>query len=166
MDPVIHVGFSTPTKFNPVSWLVRKFTSSTVSHAWFLYYSELHQTDMVVEAHELGFRTLSFEHFKKENVIVAVHTPKFPLILGFRRVTKAYLGTGYDWGGLIGMAVVKIGRMLKRRWKNPFRGKNHVFCSEAVYRSMKWSPGYEKLRQDPDSVDPEDLMRHLAQHRL
>lgn len=161
MDTSIRVGFSTPRRFNPISWIVRKFTGSRCSHAWFLFWNSRLKMEVVMEAHELGFRLIPYDRFKKENIVVAVLKTKHPIDEGLIRVAQRYLGTGYDFGGLIGMAIVKIGQWLKVKWGNPFRSPKHVFCSEAVYRAMQWSPGYENLKADADSEDPELLMKQL-----
>lgn len=166
MSSNVRVGFSTPKWFNPVSWLVRKVTKSRCSHAWFLYYSDTFDIELVAEAHELGFRIQPYDRFKKDNIVVAVFIPKFPIDDGLKMVVQKYLTTGYDWGGLFGMAVVKLGQMFKRRWRNPFRSAKHVFCSEAVYRAMKASKGYEDLADDPDSEDPQLLMDHFERHEI
>lgn len=166
MDENVRVGFSTPKRFNPISWLVRKVTGSRCSHAWFLYYSDTFDMEMVAEAHELGFRLQPYERFLEDNIVVAVITPKFPIDNGLKCVVREYLTTGYNWGGLLGMAIVALGRKLKKRWNNPLRSPKHVFCSEAVYRAMKWSKGYESIDEDPESVDPEELMKHLEAHEL
>src|SRR6267154_592936 len=158
MDTSVRIGFSTPRRFNPVSWVVRKFTGSKCSHAWFLFWNSRLKMEVVMEAHELGFRIIPYDRFKKENTVVVVLTPKHPIDDGLARVAQRYLGSGYDWGGLLGMAIVKDGMWFKRKWRNPFRGSKHVFCSEAVYRAMQWSPGYENLSTDiADSEDPELL---------
>lgn len=151
------IGFSTPKFFNPVSWLVRKFTRSRASHAFFVYHDVDFDMDMVMEAHELGFRLTPFEHFKRQNKLVALVVPKNNIDVGLRIVAHRYLGSMYDYAGLIGMAWVMVGRWLKRKWKNPFRGSKYVFCSEAVILAMKSSPGYEKLALDSDS-DPQGLL--------
>ena len=153
------VGFSTPKSFNPLSWLIRRLTGSRASHAFFVYYDHDFQMDVVMEAHELGFRLVPLEHFAKLNTIVKLVTPKFPIDIGVRMVAQRYLGSTYDYAGLIGMSVVMFGRFLKRKWKNPFRGSKSVYCSESVIDAMLWSPGYEKLDLDPDS-SPEDTLDH------
>ncbi len=157
------VGFSTPKSFNPVSWLVRQFTKSQCSHAWFLYTDKDFDMEMVMEAHELGFRLVPFEHFIKKNRVVAVFTPQHSIDEGLKHVATRYLGTMYDYTGLIGMVVVKVGQWLKKKWKNPFRGANNVFCSEAVVISMRWSEGYAQWDQDPDSEDPQALMDYFVE---
>ena len=157
------VGFSTPKFFNPVSWLVRKFTGSRASHAFFVYRDADFNMDMVMEAHELGFRLTPFEHFQKNNKIVALITPKNNIDEGLRVIAHRYLGSMYDYAGLVGMAVVMVGRWLKRKWSNPFRGSKLVYCSEAVILAMKASPGYGSMMLDSDS-DPQVLLNWFEQN--
>jgi len=158
------VGFSTPKMFNPVSWLVRMMTASRCSHTWFLYHDIDFDMEMVMEAHELGFRLIPYEHFKKHNIIVKVVIPASPIDEGLREVAQNFLGTAYNYAGLIGMAVVAIGRFLKLKWKNPLRTSKNVFCSQAVAKAMLLSPGYAHLDLDPDTEEPEDLMRFFEEH--
>ncbi|HZN93693.1 MAG TPA: hypothetical protein VFB81_13370 [Myxococcales bacterium] len=150
------IGFSTPRAFNPVSWLVRTFTASKASHAFFVYHDADFDMDMVMEAHEVGFRLTPLERFEKGNRIVKLVQPKNPIDSGLSLIARRYLGSMYDYAGLIGMSVVMFGRFFKRVWRNPFRGSRSVYCSESVVLAMKHSPGYEKLDLDPDS-SPQDL---------
>jgi len=150
------VGFSTPKMFNPVSWLVRKFTGSKASHAFFVYHDADFDMNMVMEAHELGFRLTPLKHFEKHNNILRLVSPKNPIDFGVKLVARRYLGTMYDYASLFGMIVVMVGRWLKRKWKNPARSSKNVYCSEAVILAMKQSPGYEKMDLDTEST-PQDL---------
>jgi hypothetical protein len=111
----------------------------------------------VLEAHEFGFRIVPLDSFKKHNTMVALVTPKHPIDVGLRVVAHRYLGTMYDYAGLIGMMVVVVGRWFQQKWKNPFRGAKNVYCSEAVILAMKQSAGYERLDLDSDS-SPQDLL--------
>ena len=104
------IGFSTPKQFNPVSWLVRTVTGSKASHAFFVYHDQDFDMDMVMEAHELGFRLTPFEHFKKKNKLVGLFVPKHPIDTGLKYVAQRYLGTMYDYSGLVGEIVVMAGR--------------------------------------------------------
>jgi hypothetical protein len=150
------IGFSTPKKFNPVSWLVRKLTKSRASHAFFIYRDEDWDADMVMEAHEVGFRLVPLDKFEKKNNIIKVVTPKYPIEVGTKEVALRYVGSRYDFEGLIGMFVVVVGGWFKRRWQNPFRSATNVFCSEAVVRAMMGSPGYA-TELDPE-ISPEALL--------
>lgn len=153
----MQVGFSTPRAFNPVSWVVRKFTGSRASHAFFVYFDVDFEMDVVLEAHELGFRLMPRKQFERYNRVVKLVTPRHPIDAGLKVVAQRYLGSMYDFAGLLGMAVVMVGRWLRRKWKNPFRGAKSVYCSEAVILAMKASPGYAELRLASDS-SPQDLL--------
>jgi hypothetical protein len=155
------IGFSTPKHFNPVSWLVRKFTGSRASHTFFVYLDVDFDLEFVMEAHELGFRLVPFERFKEANTLVGLFEPVKPVDEGLKFVAGRYLGTGYDYGGLLGELVVIAGRWFKRKWRNPIRSSSHVFCSEAVCMAMLQSPGYEDFKEDPDSVDPQTLLQYF-----
>lgn len=156
----VRIGFSTPRFFNPVSWAVRTLTGSRASHAFFVYFDKDWGMDCVLEAHEVGFRVVPFEHFRRNNRIVKLVTPQHSIEAGLRDVANHYLGSMYDFAGLIGMAVVMLGRWLKLKWRSPFRGARNVFCSEAVILAMKASPGYENLPLDSDS-SPQDLLNYF-----
>lgn len=155
---MIKIGFSTPKIFNPISWLVRKITKSRCSHAWFLYYDRDFDMQMVMEAHEVGFRILPLDRFEKHNSIVKILQPAYDIDLGLKKVAHQYLGSPYDFMGLLGMAWVALGRALKKVWKNPFRSSKYVFCSEAVVRAMLWSDGYKDIGLVPDRTDPQRLL--------
>lgn len=157
------VGFSTPNYFNPVSWLVRKFTGSRASHAFFVYHDQDFDMEMVMEAHELGFRLTPLEHFKKHNTIVKIIKPKHEIDGGLVEVANRYLGSMYDYAGLFGMAVVMVGRWLHRKWTNPFRGSKYVYCSESVILAMRSSPGYENLELDSEN-DPQALLTYFEKN--
>lgn len=152
------IGFSTPKSWNPLSAIVRWFTGSRASHAWFLYWDDDFQMDMVLEAHEMGLRLLPFAAFERKNNIVKIVQPRYDIETGLVEMGKL-LGTMYDFAGLVGMVVVLVGRSFKRRWKNPFRSPATVFCSEGVARAMLATPGYNGLPWDPETVDPETLIR-------
>jgi len=141
-----------------MSWLVRRLTGSTASHAFFVYQDEDWQTDIVMEAHELGFRVAPLAHFQKKNTLVATFYPKASIEVGVRYVAMEYLGTAYDYGGLFGGFVIMLGRWLRRKWDNPLNDAHSVFCSEAVVIALQKSnyPGSERMvAQD---TTPQDLL--------
>jgi hypothetical protein len=156
------IGFSTPKKFNPISWLVRKISGSTASHAFFIYSDKDWQADMVMEAHELGFRLIPLAHFEKKNEIVASFVPKQTIDDGVRFVALEYLGTVYDFGGLFGGALLMLGRWLKRKWHNPWDSSHAVFCSEAVVIAMQKTnyPGAGLLVAR--DTTPQDLLQFFT----
>lgn len=157
MSTAVSIGFSTPKSFNPISWVVRKFTKSRASHAWFLYYDTDFEMWMVMEAHEVGFRLIPFERFRSKNHVVGVFSTKTPLGDGLKWAAK-WIGTAYDFGGLIGMAFVIIGRIFKRRWHNPMQNSLAMFCSEMAVTVLQLSGvGWAKKTEAPET-SPEDLL--------
>jgi hypothetical protein len=156
------IGFSTPKKFNPVSWLVRKLTGSTASHAFFVYHDKDWDADMVLEAHEFGFRLMTLALFEKSNEIVATFNPRSPIDAGVQFVALEYLGRAYDWGGLLGSAVLLLGRWLKRKWHNPWNSSKAVFCSEVVVIALQKSGYLGAPELVPHDTTPQDLLEFLT----
>lgn len=155
------VGFSTQ-KYNPVSWLVRTITRSSCSHVWFLYYDQDFACDMVMDAHETGFRLIPYENFVKRNTVVAVLNPPENLDAGMAKAAK-WIGTHYDFVGLFGMGMVSLARALRTNLRNPFRSQTSVFCSEAVASVMQWSHCMGTATWDPESIRPDDILEYLRQ---
>jgi hypothetical protein len=163
------IGFSTPKSFNPVSWLIRKITRSQCSHAWVKYHDEDLDLDMVMEAHELGFRGISFDHFTKYNTIVKLIPVDVDVTPGLRLLARQ-LGNGYDYGGLIGMSIVMLlewcRRQLKWTWikiKNPLHAPGHLFCSAAIVLMLEES--HSKMVEDmlvPETIAPQKLLDLLS----
>ena len=156
-DNTIRIGFTTQIK-SPVSWLVRKLTKSQCSHAIFVYFDKDWQTDMVMEAADVGFRLISLEKFKKSNEIIALIAPPVDIDVGFKYVGLEYLGTMFDYFGLLGNGPILLGRWLKRKWHNPWNSPKSLFCSEAVVVALQKSgvPGADVLV--PQDTTPQDLM--------
>ncbi len=152
------IGFSTPRHFNPVSWLVRSMTGSEASHSFFLYWDDDFQCDMVLEAHEVGFRLITWKRFVKKNRIVGLVEPAHSLDKGFARLGD-WVGSVYDFGGLFGQIVVQFGRFLARKWRNPFRSAHSMFCSESVVRCMQWAGHPDAHKFTPKETAPQDLLR-------
>lgn len=160
----IRIGFSTVTN-SLVSRLVRWLTKSRCSHAFFVYFDEDWQTDMVMEASDAGFREIPLATFQKQNTIVAMIAPLMPLDEGLKFVALTYLGTAFDYTGLLGIGPTLLGRWLKRKWHNPWNTAAAVFCSEAVVVAMKrvWYPGAASLI--PSDTSPSDLLRFMGGFR-
>lgn len=171
MSLMAFVGFSTPKAFNPVSWLIRKVTNSQVSHAWVVYHSDLLDLDMVMEAHELGFRSLTLDHFKEKNKIVLM-TPVDVDVTPGLRLLAVHLGDNYDYAGLLGMSFVIMGTWFKRffkKWKkrvkNPWQEANRYFCSEAVVTMLQASNSRMVEDVVAENTSPQMLMDILLGKR-
>lgn len=149
------IGFSTPKKFNPVSWLVKQTSRSTVSHCFFVYHDRDWDSDMVMEAHELGFRLIPLAHFEKQNEIIASFVPVVPVDDGVKFVALEYLGSAYDFAGGF---LLLLWRWFGRKWRNPMINAKAIVCSEAVVIALQrvGYPGAAGLTQN--DVMPQDLL--------
>jgi hypothetical protein len=154
----LKIGFSTRSMV--LSRLIRWITRSKVSHTWMLYHNEEFDCDMVMEATWEGFRLIPFEVFKRQNVVVQVVEPKYPLDAGFKAAGR-WLGDKYDTKGLFGAIIPIIGKWFRRKWHNTWASKSALFCSEAVVDIMKASnyPGTENMIAA--DVGPEALLEFL-----
>lgn len=154
----ISVGFSSGR--GPVPWLIRRLTSSRVSHTFFLFRDPVFDADMVLEAVATGFHLVPYERWKVGHAIVAEVPIHKDLRRGMRHIASL-IGTHYDYAGLFGALVVLAGRWLKHKWHNPFRSRRSMFCSEAIVRVLAASsyPGASAL--DPEDTTPQDLLDFL-----
>lgn len=152
-DPeVVYIGFSTPRSWNPVSALIRAFSESEVSHAFWIAYSPLFEEWVVIEATEVGFRDTPLWRFRMTNDLQWVVKPLRDIRQGFVKVAQNHLGDRFDFEGLFGMPFVEAGKALKKPWKNPFRSSTHVFCSEGVLLSLVPQYGPLDPEQSPQFV--------------
>jgi hypothetical protein len=156
----IRIGFTTDTN-SLVSRLVRWLTRSECSHAIFIYFDQDWGVDMVLEASDVGFREIPLSNFLKKNTLVRTCVPKVPLEEGLKYVALTYLGTTFDYTGLLGNGPILLGRWLKRKWNNPWNTPGSVFCSEAVVVAMQQVeyPGAETLV--PMNTSPQDLLEFM-----
>lgn len=144
-----------------LSKLICRIDGSRASHAWILYHDMNLQTWMVLEAHETEVRAVTYSLFCKRNNIVSIRIPKFSIDAGLPKAASL-LGEKYDFAGLFGMAIVLLGRRLKKKWKNPFRSSHSQFCTDFVanvFISAKF-PGTESA--DPETTDIKDIDAWLA----
>ena len=159
----VRIGFSRARGVSGlISRVIMAFTGAKASHAWLLFYDASMRCDVVLDAHETGFRAVPWSYFQKKNHIVEVYEPKQNCD-GAIPVAAEWLGTPYDYAGLFGMVVVGVGRWLKKKWKNPgAAGMGKVYCSESVLwglRAVSY-PGVEAL--EPESTSPWDLRGFLS----
>ncbi len=161
---MVYVGFSTPKLWNPLSWAIRKATRARTSHAWLLVEDPLFQQRLVLEAAGAGFRLVSFSRFLQTERLVTIvelpHTlePALP-------AAGEWLGEKFDLVGLVGMAWVVAGQLLGRLWRNPFRSRRSLFCSESVVRTLRAAgfPGSGSLRME--DTTPAALLAFLSYAR-
>jgi hypothetical protein len=154
----VWVGFSTTNLW--ISRLIRFFTRSKASHAWLSYESNELNSIIVLEAH-YTFRALPYAFFKRQNTIVKeVEITKGDTSTMVAACAK-FLGTDYDYTGIVGGLIVSLGNWLKKKWKNPWGNPKVQTCSEAVVRALVAGGYPEADKFDPESVSPQDLIEFL-----
>jgi len=154
----VRIGFSTTDRI--LSRFIRWVSGSRVSHAWIVLPDPNFGCDMVLEAHETGFRLVPWDEWIDGEVIIKILPAPCDLSAGLKDIAR-FIGRPYDVGGLFGMAIVLIGRRFKKKWKNPLRSTWSVFCSEAVVRILQASD-FEPARDlDPETIGPEGLLNLL-----
>jgi len=153
----VWIGFSTTNLW--ISRLIRWFTKSKASHAWIAFESKELGTRIVLEAH-YTFRAVPYAWFKRRNRIVAeIEIPNAEAM-----VVKCaeFLGTDYDYTGLLGGIIVSLGQLFGRRWRNPWGNPRLPTCSESVVRAMQYDKFLSGEKLDPESTSPQQLMEFLA----
>lgn len=152
------VGFSTAKGLGGLmSRLICWMDGSPASHAWVVYFDAALACWVVLEAHATGFRAVPYEVFRRQNNVVKVMQPAHPISSGLPAAAQ-WLGSHYDFAGLLGMAWVVLGRIFKQRWRNPLRSTKSQFCSEAVARVLFAAKYPHADTIQPDDCGPKDLI--------
>jgi len=156
MKDGILIGFSTPNSWHPISWLVRTFMGSKMSHTFLVYYDDDLERQMVMEAHESGFRLIPWEKFLNKNKIVMLVDPMWDMSDAIKFLAN-YINTAYDFAGLFGSIFVVLGSWFKKKWKNPVQSARSMFCSEANVRAMQYVNHPDTIFLIPDDTTPKML---------
>lgn len=153
-----YVGFSSSNNF--VGRAIQWFTRSKVNHTWILLKDFSDGLDMVMQASTGGFQLITYQRFLKGATVVAVVRPKVSLDKGIKEALQ-WLGEPYDFVGIVGMALVEVGRWFRRSPRNWLHSSRAMWCSEANVYVLKAAgyPGASVL--DPTVVSPEDLLEFM-----
>ena len=160
---MIRVGFSTSSWW--VSRLIRWATKSTVSHAFLLLDGpDGHPLfgDLVLEAEWCGWALSSLATLKRGTThVVTLVEPAIPLGPAVHDAA-GWLSEKYNYEGLLGEALVSLGRRLGKRWRNPLRNSRSMFCSEAICYVFIAANYPLAITLDPQSTSPQDLLDFLT----
>jgi hypothetical protein len=112
--------------------------------------------DLVMEALPGGFHIITYERFIRENTVIDVidlnvQYTKSSLLRAFGWIDKRY-----DYLAVLGMAIVMLGRMLGKKWKNPMATKS-INCVESVVYFLQANTVTDVVDLDADSMSPQDL---------
>lgn len=159
MTMQIRVGFSTSTSWH--ARIVRWFTRSEVSHAFFLLENSFLGIDVVLEADppDVHLRALS-EFVKKNRIVKTVDMPD-TLREGLVRSVRL-LGRPYDYGAFFGVGLVLMGGWLKKKWKHPLNSRKALDCVEMIVTVLQAS-GYPNAKSlEAAQISPQQLMEFLS----
>ena len=143
-----------------VSSVIRWFTRSKFSHSAFLLYDTRFQKWQIAGADATGFELTSLDNFLSGNQMMAIYSPPVDLNKALPEIDD-WLGTFYNYSGLLGMAWVELGHWLKKKWSNPLDNPHEMFCSEAIARALE-SLKCPDFTAAPDTLAPEDLNEVLS----
>lgn len=141
-----------------LAWLTRVVTRAAVNHTLFLV--EEGDSELVIDADWNGMVVRTRERWDKLGCVVVA---EFPARLetgtdaNIPRLLRM-LDTPYDYGGLVGMLVVSVGRWLHRQWRNPFAAPGALFCSEAAVVLLQAGNYPEAWALDASATDPGTLL--------
>lgn len=154
----IYVGFSRNHKI--VSWLIRKFTRSNVSHTYIRIPVPEYNTSIVFQAQGFNVHYINYGHFlDKGNIVEAeicvdVSDEQFIEAEKFRVYE---CGKPYSYIQLLGYIYLLLGRYLGLRLKNPFSNGDHGYvCVELVCRCLGIS--------NEENMTPQDLLDFLIKN--
>jgi hypothetical protein len=158
----VKIGFSTSN--SAISGVIRAATKAKCSHTYIVF------DDIPLVGHEVyqalwdGFNMGTRAHVGDIVCEVAVDVDPASALA----ICRKWLGTPYDYLGLVGEAPVQVGRMFGQRWPNELGGVHHMFCSEAATYMLQYAPmGNSELKAallklDPRATSPQDLLEALT----
>ena len=145
---MITLAFSRPKRWTLLSWAIRRFTKSRVSHC--LIGVTVHGIRMFLHCTAGGVKLTPRKKYERENDIV--HEFPFrtdvsgPLVHAYQHLDDAY-----DYAGLFGFAWVIIAwRLFARRIRNPLANARAMWCSEFALHL-----NHEGLLVEFEGLDPE-----------
>lgn len=159
----IIIGFSGTKKWAPFAWLIQKGYGIPYSHAYIRFYSDSYERDIIYQASGTMVNFVSPVIFKEHHKIVAEYEIEIEPETKKRVMQFALDNVGKPYGikACLGLAWVRIGELLGKKWKNPFKydGKTYV-CSELAGFILEEYAGAE-IPGNVEDVSPKTLFDYL-----
>jgi len=151
-------GFSTPKKFNLLSWVIRKCEKVEFSHVYLKVYNTYFERWMIYQASGSKVNFIGFDRFLEHHNVVK----EIELEISEENYKLMYqeaidtLGVSYGVKQLIGMGLVRLFNLFNIRISNPFAdGKATYVCSEAIATILSEYFGFKV--EDLDNISPKDI---------
>jgi hypothetical protein len=155
---MITILFSTTKKWTLVSWIIKSFTHSKVSHS--AIGTDMHGIPVILGADAHGVAVTPRSTFEKTDKVVWEFEIIAPITEEDLQRVIGELGEKYDYGSILGFALLLKARdWFKVKIKNIFASSGMVVCSEYCthLNARKVIPEWNNL--DPEATDAEDLLR-------
>lgn len=163
MKESIYIGFSKASNNNLLSRIIMLVERTNFSHAYIRIPSPYLERDFYFQASGLMVNFMGTEQFKLRETVVR----EFEFEISEESKKKLWqfaidnAGKPYAIKQLFGDLWVVLGKLLGKRWKNPFpNGQNMFVCIEIDYAVMQNILGID-LKIDPDSIDLYDVYKYL-----
>jgi hypothetical protein len=127
---MITVAFSAPKKWSLLSWGIKKFTKSKVSHC--LIGTEICGIPMFLHCTGGGVKVSRRDNYLKTDDLIYEYEFVPDMQEGLAHAWS-HIDDNYDYAGIFGFAWVIIAwQWLKRKVRNPVASPNSMWCSEFV----------------------------------
>lgn len=159
----IIVGFSRPIKTKPFAWLIQKAYGINYDHVYIKIYSESLNRFLIYQASGTMVNFMGTAYWDTENIPVLEHNifltdDNYKLFMQFA-VDNA--GKPYGTKECFGLAWVRIGELLGKKWLNPFKdGGNTYVCSELVATILK--DFNDATLDNVQEMSPLDVYNYIA----
>lgn len=161
------------TKDNSLlSRAIRWVTRGQYSHALIMWEDKRLGGWLRMEAGWDGYhiRPMAFKHMDARKLELLTQSDMVAMPLtddydGVLRICAQWLGRRYDYEGAAGFLWVALGRLIRRKLKNPLASSRALFCSEAIAAALKELGHPAFTDAEPATVSPQDLMNRLRRDR-
>lgn len=143
----LFIGFSTPIKFKPLSWLISRFLKTKYSHTFLCVYIPDIDRYLVFESTIEGVNAISLDRWSKKNKIIDLVKISDPEII--KRSVRFSIDNLHN--SYSSLAILAIAFNIRFR-----DGQKRMICSEFVARSL----GIES--EEIDTLDPKELLELLS----
>lgn len=136
-----------------VSRFIRFWSRGRVSHALITFRSQTLGKVFAMESTATGWRLTPWSYWRKKNTLVARYRLTIPVADQLRALSEMsdYLGTKYDYKGLLGF----FWRWLRGRMSNRYHSAKKLLCSEGAAMFLL-KAGLETY-ESPETWTPHDL---------
>jgi hypothetical protein len=158
----IKIGFSRPSKWRLLAWVIMKVLRTRYDHVFVRIRSDTYERDIIYQASGLAVNFMSPTIFEKHNVV----TDEFELpVRDFKGMMQWCIDTaGVPYGvkAFIGLGIVKLLAVFGKKIGNPFASGDETYiCDKAAAKIMELYCG-DDIPEDLDDLTPKDLYEYLV----